>query len=134
MEDIKEIKKKDWLYLENPSAKENKKDIQMELIKPNHGTIGKYLFFSDDKKLLIKIAKEILLKYNLYNAKVPSTDEPNPSSGFGFILCIYDSLPRFKHELRQFSDEKNVKYRYWKSDSDTLDGKYSEQFLTSQKK
>jgi len=134
MEDIKEIEKKNWIYLINPSAKENMNDIELELFKPNHGNIGKYIFFSDDKQLLIKVAKEILQKYNLYNAKVPLTDKPNPSSGFGFVLCIYDSSPKFKHELRQFSDEKNVKYRYWKSDSATLDGQYSEQYLASQKK
>jgi len=30
MEDIKEIEKKNWLYLVNPSATENKKEIEIE--------------------------------------------------------------------------------------------------------
>jgi hypothetical protein len=134
MEKVKEIKTPGWLYLENSSAKENKKEMELEIDKPNHGNIGKYMFFSDDKKLLIKIAKEILLRYNLFHAKVPLSDKPNPSPGFGFVLCIYDSSPKFKYELKQFADEKTIRYRYWKSDSATLDGQYSKEFLESQKR
>ena len=69
MKKVKEIKTFGWLYLENSSAKENKKEIELEIDKPNHGNIGKYMFFSDDKKLLIKTAKEILTKYNLFQQK-----------------------------------------------------------------
>ncbi len=130
MEKIKEIKTPGWLYLENPFAKENKKEMK-EIDKPNHSNIGKYMFFSDNKKLLIKIAKQILLKYNLFHAKVPLSDKPISNLGFGFVLCVYDSSPKFKYELKQFADEKTIKYRYWKSDSVTSDGQYSKEFLES---
>jgi len=132
IDEVKEVITPGWLYLINSFAKDNKRDIDLELKKPKHGMIGKYMFFSDDKALLITIAKEILLKYKLYYAKVPLTDTPNPSPGFGFVLCIYDVSPRFKHDLKKFADEKTIRYRYWKSDSDTLDGKYSKEFRESQ--
>ena len=91
-------------------------------------TAGKYLFFSSDKKTLIKLAKKILVKYDLPDAKISTT----PGSGSDYVLCVYDLSPRLKYELKQYADEKKVKYRYWKSDADTLAGKYSKKFLESQ--
>ena len=122
-----------WLYLINNEAEENYKEINIELNRPNHGTIGKYLFFSDNKDELLTLGKELLVKYNLYNAKVPMSDTPNKSVGFGFVLCVYDSEPRFKTEFRQYGDNKRINYRYWKSDSDTLSGSYSKEYLDSKK-
>ena len=86
--------------------------------------------FSDEKKLLIDLAKSILEKYGLFNAKVPSYDTPRQSEngGFGFVLCVYDTSPKLKHELKQYGNNKTIHYRYWKSDKATLEGKYSKQF------
>lgn len=131
MAEIVEVQTPHWIYLYNLEATETKRNMEVEHEKPYHGTLGKYLFFSDDKEELKRLAKEILSNYNLYSAKVPKSDEPKPSSGFGFVLCVYDSKSRFKSELRQFADEEKIKYRYWKSDADTLRGKYSKQFLAS---
>ena len=87
---------------------------------------GKYLFFSSDKQKLIELAKNILIKFKLYEAKVPSSNKPINKD---FVLCVYDKNPRFANKLKQYADEINIHYRYWKSDEDTLKGKYSKQFL-----
>jgi len=48
---IKEISDEDWIYLINESALENNLEISEELKKEKHGTLGKYLFFSDNQNL-----------------------------------------------------------------------------------
>ena len=80
---IKEVNRNGWLWLLNYSATENLKEIQAEQKKTN-SEVGKYLFFSDEKKLLIDLAKNILEKYDLFNAKVPSYDTPIQSENGGF--------------------------------------------------
>ena len=46
------------------------------------------------------------------------------------VLCLYYADDSRKHELAERNkQEYGVKYRYWKSDSDTLKGKYSKEFL-----
>ena len=133
MTKIKEIKAKDWLYLINLDAKENKRLIGQELEKESNGNAGKYMFFSDDKQALILLAKEILTKYSLFNAKVPFSDEPSENEGYGFVLCVYDSEPKLKYELKNYADEKHIRYCYWKYDRDTLDGKYSAEYMARNK-
>jgi hypothetical protein len=47
-----------------------------------------------------------------------------------YVLCLYYADDSRKQELAERNkQEYNVKYRYWKSDSDTLKGKYSKEFL-----
>ena len=131
MVEIQERIKDGWLYFINLEALENKNNLELEMKKLNHGSIGKYLFFSDDKGELIKLAKLLLNKYNLFNAKVPLADTPRSSDGFGFVLCIYDAKPDLKSELRKYAVKDKINYRYWKSDKDTLNGKYSDEFRNS---
>jgi hypothetical protein len=116
--------KNGWTYIINPSAIENKEEIHKQIALPNHGTIGKYLFFSDNKKELIDLAKRILERAELYDAKVPMSDVPNNSKGFGFVLCVYDYKNRFSDGMDMYADS-TISYRYWKSDNDTIKGKYS---------
>ncbi|UCG03371.1 MAG: hypothetical protein JSW11_05140 [Candidatus Heimdallarchaeota archaeon] len=47
-----------WMYLINPEAGESKHEIAREYQKENHGTIGKYLFYADDKGKLIDLGKK----------------------------------------------------------------------------
>ena len=126
--DIKEIEKECFTWFYNQNAQENKFKMFQEEIKPSHGKLGKYLFFSDDREKLQRLLKEILLKFNLYCAKI-STEKREKTDGFGFVMCIYDFEPKFKYNLKKYADETIIKYRYWKSDSDTIKGKYSEKFL-----
>jgi|GEM_PF-1753544 len=91
---------------------------------------GKYLFFSRDRNKLIETAQEIMEKYKLYCAKVPSE---NYKVGEDWVLCIYDVGPRFKNDLRVYQSE-DLKYRYWKSDKDTAEGKYSQKFIEANSK
>ena len=129
---IKEVALNDWLVYRNYSATQNLIDIQAEREKSD-SKIGKYLFFSDEKKLLIDLAKKILEKYDLFTAKVPITNTPKAGDkGFGFVLCVYDTSPKLKDELKQYGDEgMTIHYRYWKSDKATLEGKYSKEYLAT---
>lgn len=117
---IEVIKQSGWIWLLNRDIV-NPKEVNQKIT-------GKYLFFSKDKNKLIELAKVILKKFKLSVAKVPLTDRP---IGEDFVLCVYDKEPRFKYELRGYADEVDIMYRYWKSDVDTLKGKYSKQFLNS---
>ncbi len=123
-----------WIWLENFGAEDNKKLIEQELGKENNGNVGKYLFFSDNQRALISIAKRVMKEYNLYNAKVSSHKNKKSGGGFGYVLCIYDvaenqSGGKLKYKLKEYSDFKKVHYRYWKFDKDTFEGKYSTEFL-----
>lgn len=109
-----------WMYLINPEAGDNKHEIARESEKENHGTIGKYLFFSDDKRKLMDLGKKIMSKYKLYIAKVPLTKLPKPVSGKGFVICLYDISPKLVQELEQYADNEKIIYGHWKTDADTI--------------
>ena len=111
---IREVRDKSWLYLVNDEAMENQREIEESVKEPLHKEVGKYLFFSKDRETLIKLAKKILKKYKLSRAKIPFESKRE------FVLCIYDSEPKLKFELEQFADEGTVRYRYWKSDRETI--------------
>jgi len=89
---------------------------------------GKYLFFSTRQDLLIQLAKVILVDYGLKISKVVTEDE---RVGNDFVLCIYDTEPKYLRQLRRFQTD-TIKYRGWKSDSATRAGTYSEQFRKCQ--
>lgn len=100
-----------WMHMYNLKVKEP---------KPNFYTHGKYLFFARDDKKLIELAMNLLQKYGLYHAK---TTRGNYSDDW--VLCVYDTSPKLKEEMKQYADEKTIKYRWWKYDVDSIDGKYS---------
>lgn len=125
---VKENIQEGYTYYLNPSAKENFDLSEKELKKEYHGSLGKYQFFSDDRNKLVEIAKKVLLEFHLFNAKISKTKRET-TKGFGYGLFVYDYKPRYKYEMKKYADEINLKYRYWKSDADTLKGSYSEQFL-----
>lgn len=85
---------------------------------------GKYLFFSEDRALLISIACFEIREHGFKAAKVsrhPKND---------YVLCLYWTGNDRKQELakRYRHREKEVRYRYWKSDADTRAGIYSTEF------
>jgi hypothetical protein len=89
---------------------------------------GKYLFFSPNREFLIDIAIEELEKGGFHLAKTNMVGVQPPSGEY--VLCLYYKDDSRKHELAQkYRDKSELKYRYWKSDSETLSGKYSKQFL-----
>jgi hypothetical protein len=89
---------------------------------------GKYLFFSGNRDLLIEIAINELENNGFHFAKTPMSGI-TPASG-EYVLCLYYKDDSRKHELaKKYRGRNDLKYRYWKSDSDTLAGKYSKQFL-----
>ena len=97
--------------------------------KPNYAITGKYLFFSENKERLFEIAKNEILEHNFHVAKVNSSLLGSNSE---YVLCVYYHDDSRKYELAERYREKDseIKYRYWKSDEDTLKGKYSEEFLS----
>ena len=89
---------------------------------------GKYLFFSVNRDLLIEIAINELENNGFHFAKTPMSGI-TPASG-EYVLCLYYKDDSRKHELaKKYRGRNDLKYRYWKSDSDTLARKYSKQFL-----
>lgn len=89
---------------------------------------GKYLFFADDPKELEKIAIDEIENQGFHHAKI-NTDENK--RGQDYVLCIYYADDSRKNELAdRYRNKPGIRYRYWKTDKDTLDGKYSEEFLS----
>jgi hypothetical protein len=90
---------------------------------------GEYLFFSLNRDLLIEIAIKELEYGGFHHAKTHMMEVVSPPSG-EYVLCLYYKDDSRKHELAEkYRDRSELKYRYWKSDSDTFAGKYSKQFL-----
>lgn len=116
---MKTIIKTDWTWIINENSK-----IDINTI------IGKYLFFSDNKETLIRLAKILLTKFDFPKAKVPTSDILNNSKGFGFVLCIYSHNNNLKYLLKDY-EINSVNYRYFKTDKATRQGKYSKQYLNS---
>lgn len=88
---------------------------------------GKYLFFSEHKEELDRVAIEELENGGFSHAKI-NTDEHK--KGKDYILCLYYGDDSRKFELAEkYKDNNKIQYRYWKSDEATLKGIYSTQFL-----
>lgn len=94
---------------------------------PPYEITGKYLFFSANRDLLIQIALEELGKGGFHHAKTHMVGV-KPSGEY--VLCLYYKDDSRKHELAaKYKGRSDLKYRYWKSDQDTYQGKYSKEFL-----
>lgn len=95
--------------------------------KPNYIIKGKYLFFCENRKVLKKIAIEEIEDNGFHHAKVNMEGKKH---GIDYVLCLYYKDDTRKKELAEkYKDQSKVKYRYWKSDEDTLKGDYSKIFL-----
>ena len=96
--------------------------------KPDYFITGKYLFFSGNQERLCEIAQNEIKNYDFHLAKVNSQ---LLGSNNEYVLCLYYIDDSRKYELARRQNElyPDVKYRYWKSDKDTLKGRYSKQFL-----
>lgn len=97
--------------------------------KPSYDITGKYLFFSENKERLFEIAKNEILEHDFHLGKVNNS---LLGSNTEYVLCLYYHDDSRKNELaeRYRDNSSDTKYRYWKSDEDTLKGKYSEEFLS----
>jgi hypothetical protein len=94
--------------------------------KPPYEITGKYLFFSTDRSTLVKIAIEALENDGFHHAKI-TADKDSSSE---YVLCLYDQDDSRKHELAgRYRNLPNLRFRYWKSNTDTHKGKYSKKFL-----
>lgn len=94
---------------------------------PPYRIKGKYLFFSEDRGLLVEVAVDELETNGFHRAKI---NPEGKQRGSEYVLCLYYKDDSRKRELAdKYRNRDGLKYRYWKSDEDTRRGKYSEQFL-----
>lgn len=100
------------------------------IVDPDYEPIkitGKYLFFSPDRDRLIEIARQEIRSNGFHAAKVPNEGK---NVGPDYVLCLYDEDSGRQHELAdRYRNVEGVQYRYWKSDRNTRDGRYSKEFL-----
>src|SRR3989344_5323205 len=90
--------------------------------KPDYEITGKYLFFCEDRKTLRIIAIEELENNNLHHAKV---NMEGKKKGTDYVLCLYYKDDSREKELAdKYKGQSDIKYRYWKSDKDTIKGNY----------
>jgi len=93
---------------------------------------GKYLFFHTNPKILENIAIDEIENNGFDVAKISTKLFGSQTE---YVLCLYYENDSRKHELaKKFQEKNGIKYRYWKSDEDTLKGKYSKQFLDETRK
>lgn len=101
-------------------------NINKSKAKPEEST-GKYLFFSKNFDILEKIVIVELEKNDFKSAKI--VDEDN-KKGDEFVLCIFYADDSRKNDLiEKYRTQPEVRGGFWKSNKDTSNGKYSEQFL-----
>ncbi len=100
----------------------------------NDNTIkGKYLFFSDNRDILEYFLLKIFKKFKLSKAKIPL---PGKQINKTYVLCIYSDSEneKIKSEFNKIlTNYPNITFSGWKSDEDTLNGKYSKIFYDSLK-
>lgn len=115
---VRKREDKFWVWYEDEKAIKNSP----------YPITGKYLFFSEDKAALEKIALEEIKNSDFYKAKIPTEEH---KKGDEYVLCLYYKDDSRKHELaKKYKERGNIKYRYWKSNKATLEGEYSEEFLS----
>ncbi len=87
---------------------------------------GKYLFFHTNPEVLEKTARDEIENNGFDVAKISGELGKQKD----YVLCLYYKNDSRKAELAEKYQGKNgIKYRYWKTDEDTLKGKYSKQYL-----
>lgn len=84
----------------------------------------KYLFFSQDPFELLSLWMEIIAKYPW----LTSWKVSQPEGDRDCVLCVFSGYKKYQYdkEFREdLKDATDIRYRWWKSHKDTLDGKYS---------
>jgi hypothetical protein len=111
---IKSGKEEDWEWFESIEG------VPYEIT-------GKYLFFSRDRRLLRSIAIDEIENGGFHYAKIPVTGK---AVGGDYVLCLYYKDASRRHDLaRKYREKPKVRYRYWKSEEETLSKKYSDKFI-----
>lgn len=111
-----------WIHKTTDSRQE-----ALEFDRIHAQITGKYLFFSVNRERLIALATKEILDHGFLLAKVPLLGK---NIGEEYVLCLYFTDDSRKEELAQrYGQDKEIRYRYWKSDADTRAAKYSKEFL-----
>ncbi len=90
---------------------------------------GKYLFYSPDREYLCNMALIEIKSHAFHKAKVSRQLE---GSNTDWVLVLYYKDDSRKQELadRARSEYPGARYRWWKTNAATLEGQYSEEFLS----
>ena len=97
--------------------------------EPSYVITGKYLFFCEDRDVLRKIVIDEIENNGFHHGKI---NLEGKQMGKDYVLCLYYKDDSRKYELfEKYKEKPDVKYRYWKSDKDTLKGKYSKEFISN---
>ena len=92
----------------------------------NEPVAGKFLFFSADRDRLLEIARAEVETGLFPRAKVRSKQA---RIGSDYVLCLLaKNRKRAKYLATKYPDSDGVKFRFWKSEADTLAGVYSDQY------
>ena len=138
----------EWLIITNNSYNKYRQMLfEEQFVQPGYGTTGKYLVFCDEYEMLFDLAQMILIKFQLYQAKISIEKSVKSEKGFGYALCVFDFGPHLKVEISHFITDEALStaywdkkhpgekypfnYRWWKSNQSTSEGEYSHQHLES---
>jgi len=103
-----------WTWIKNP---ENLDLNRMLSGYPQNG-YGKYLFFSEDRSLLLYLLKTEIEKFGFASSKVCVTPK-----AIDYVACLYWYDNSRSRELA--ARNYGCRGPYWKTDEDTLAGVYS---------
>lgn len=96
------------------------------------GTLGKYLVFSDNRRLLMQIGEEIVNHYGLSTFLVSNKD--NENGMFSYVLKIPDYIDNHSRSIKEYLIRMSyiikVEYRYFKRETATRNNIYSNEFLS----
>lgn len=109
-ENIKKYETPAWTWIKNKKSAVKQTEIT-----------GKYLFFSNDRQLLLDICPHIILEHDLPKAKVSVI--PNNNGHLLFVACFYDSGSKLSQKMNDFAS-LGVVYKGYKSNEDTEKGIY----------
>lgn len=119
-----------WTYYHRIDLPQTPAEFQYD--RQRGEVTGKYLFFCPHRDWLIELVKDEIAMNGFAVGKINNIKE-----GEDWVLCLYWKDDSRKWELATKypnSERCALKYRFWKSDADTVAGKYSPQHLAAQAK
>jgi len=123
-----------WTYFMSEKYQKWYDEQQMEESKSldDFEITGKYLFFHPNFEILTQVANDEIAHNDFDVAKINSSLDKHATD---YVLCLYYRDDSRKNELADKYQKKNgIRYRYWKSDEDTVKGKYSKEYLETKRK
>ncbi len=128
---ISTIKKEDFTFYIVEKNMKHYQELKEEEAKPNCGLMGKYLLFSDNPQYLYDAAKHVCLRFDLSVFAISNKD--GNKGKFSYVCKIYDTSDKFSRLIPRYIDLEKIQYRYYKLESLSRKGIYSQQYINSLK-